>query len=50
MFKRISNHGLNTEDKIFDAAYSFLLLLGYHGATLSLIASITEVNKAAILI
>ena len=48
MHKQISNTGLNTEDKIFEAAYNVFLLFGYHGATLSIIATNAGVNKAAI--
>ncbi len=44
----MANNGLNTEDKIFNAAYNVFLLFGYHGTTLSQIASRAGVNKAAI--
>ncbi len=44
----MANNGLNTEDKIFNAAYNIFLLLGYHGTTLSQIAYRAGVNKAAI--
>lgn len=48
MIKQLSNLGLNTEDKIFEAACNVFLLFGYHGATLSIIATNAGVNKAAI--
>jgi len=46
--KQISNPGLNTEDKILQAAYTVFLLYGYHGTILQQIASKANVNKSAI--
>jgi len=39
---------MTTEEKIFDVAYENFLLYGYHGTTISKIASAAGVNKTLI--
>jgi len=44
----MTNKLINTEDKIFIAAYKIFLLFGYHGTTLQQIAMQAGVNKSAV--
>ena len=44
----MTNKVINTEDKIFIAAYKIFLLFGYHGTTIQQIARQADVNKSTI--
>jgi len=47
-FLKMTNNELNTEGKIFRAAYDIFLLYGYHGTKLRQIASLAGVHTSVI--